>query len=60
MLSRQQEDVIDIKNLEKWEQFILFRWSHDAEHLEHLREMRDAQAALQKILDDFKYDNKRV
>ena len=26
MLSRQREDVIDIKNLEKWEQFILFRW----------------------------------
>ena len=26
MLSRQQEDVIDIKNLEKWEQLILSRW----------------------------------
>jgi CRISPR-associated endonuclease/helicase Cas3 len=37
----------------------IVQMAHDAEHLERLREIRDAQAALQKILDDFKYDNKK-
>lgn len=33
--------------------------SREAEKLEHLREIRNAQAALQKVLDDFKHDKKK-
>ena len=33
--------------------------SREAEKLEHLREIRNAQAALQKGLDDFKHDKKK-
>lgn len=47
------------KELGKMGAVYIVQMAHDAEHLERLREIRDAQAALQKILDDFKYDNKK-
>lgn len=47
------------KELGKMGAVYIVQMVHDAERLECLREIRDAQAALQKILDDFKYDNKR-
>ena len=47
------------KELGKMGAVYIVQVAHDAEHLERLREIRDAQAALQKILDDFKYDNKK-
>ena len=34
----------------------IVQMSDDAEHLEHLREIRDAQAALQKVLHSFDLD----
>ena len=45
------------KELGKMGAVYIVQMVHDAERLECLREIRDAQAALQKILDDFKYDN---
>lgn len=37
----------------------IVQMSQEAEKLEHLREIRNAQAALQKVLDDFKHDKKK-
>jgi len=37
----------------------IVQMSREAEKLEHLREIRNAQAALQKVLDDFKHDKKK-
>ena len=44
------------KELGKMGAVYIVQMSPDAEHLEHLREIRDAQAALQKILDHFEHD----